>query len=51
MGGEKERRLRQLQELEEKLRRVECEITTAENDKTQFHNAMMRSGEASKAKE
>ena len=51
MTGEKERRLRHLQELEEKLKRVESEMATADNDKKQFHHAMMRSGEAYKEKE
>ena len=51
VSGEKERRLRQLQELEEKLKRVESEMATADNDRKQFHNAVMRSAEASKEKE
>ena len=51
MSGEKERRLRELHEKEEKLRRVEAEMATANNDKTQFHNAAMRSSEALKDKE
>lgn len=37
--------------LEEKLKRVESEMATADNDKTQFHNAAMRSAEACKEKE
>ena len=49
--GEKERRLRRLQELEEKLKRVESEMKTADNDRNQFHHAMMRSAEAYKEKE
>ena len=51
MTGEKERRLRRLQEREEKLKRVESEMKTADNDRNQFHHAMMRSAEAYKEKE
>ena len=51
MSGERERRLRQLHELEEKFRRVEAEITTADNDRNQFHQAAMRSAEILKEKQ
>ena len=51
MSGEKERRLRELHEQEEKLKRVEAEIATAENDKNQFHHAVTRSAEALKDKQ
>lgn len=40
VAGEKEARLRQLQDLEERLRRVEGEISTAENDRRQFDAAL-----------
>ena len=51
MSGEKERRLKELHELEEKLRRMEGEIATADNDRNQFHSAAMRIFEALKDKE
>ena len=51
VSGERERRLRELHEREERLKRVEAEIATADNDKNQFHNAAMRSGGAFKEKQ
>ena len=48
VSGEKERRLQELHDHEERLRRVEAEITTANNDKNQFHNAAQRSADALK---
>ena len=45
VSGEREQRLRQLREQEERLKRVEAEIATADNDRNQFHNAVTRSNE------
>ena len=51
VSGEREQRLRELHEQEEKLRRVEAEIATADNDRNQFHNAVKRSNETLKDKQ
>ena len=40
IAGEKEAKLRKLKELEEHLRKVEGEISTSENDRSQFDAAL-----------
>lgn len=42
MRGEREARVREMEDVEEQLRRVENEINTAENDKAQFQAALKR---------
>ena len=51
VSGEREQRLRELHEQEEKLKKVEGELTTADNDRNQFHNAATRSNEMLKDKQ